>query len=116
MLKINYKDIPLFGDSKTEIEGLPELQGSPKQIKWAEDIRRDFVIQSFRSFKEFSAQIKKYYKNPVASKKMEDSFFQYMEERVSSTSAKWWIDHREMNSVVAAKLADELGWRKLFKK
>ena len=58
-------------------EGLPELTGSEKQIKWAIDIRAGF-IKTLRSIKDFA----KYADDMAAI-------------TAHKTEAKWWIDHRD---------------------
>lgn len=72
-------------------EGLPELTGSEKQIKWAIDIRAGF-IKTIRGIKEFA----KYAADMAAI-------------TAHKTEAKWWIDNRDWSPdrLCEKALADE---------
>ena len=65
---------------------LPELQGSEKQISWAESIRKE-KIEAFEKEK------------PAIRKGAGDDFAEFLNEFADkyykNNSASWWIDHRE---------------------
>ena len=65
---------------------LPELQGSEKQISWAESIRKE-KIEEFEKEK------------PAIRKGAGDDFADFLNDFTTNyyknTSASWWIDHRE---------------------
>lgn len=67
---------------KSKLEGLPKLEGSPKQVAWAETIRRKILDELEESARDYEPQI-------VAD----------MVDRIrltlQSSSSKWWIDHRD---------------------
>ena len=118
MIKIEFKNEPLFGNNKTEIYGLTNLTGTEKQIKWAEDIRKNVIIYSYWNFKEFIANVKKFYKvdnTDKRIKKMEDDFFDELEKRYSNPSAKWWIDNRDIKPININYFNND-NWKNLFKK
>jgi hypothetical protein len=65
---------------------LPELQGSEKQISWAESIRKE-EIEAFEKEK------------PAIRKGAGDDFADFLDKFTNhyykNNSASWWIDHRE---------------------
>lgn len=78
-----------YEQAKGDME-LPELEGSPKQIAWAEDIRDKFI--------ENTANRKNKLYNATRA---------YIVRNINS--AKWWIDHRydynaALNEVYAANM------------
>lgn len=64
--------------------GLPELIGSEKQIKWAKDIRFDFLKKSERLINET---------NPAAVILLR-TMNAWRDNALRQESAKWWIDNR----------------------
>lgn len=67
----------------------PELEGTEKQIKWAEDTRRKFVERiEKRGCLNWELTAKGVY--PINAKE------KYEEEvgKLTNNSAKWWIDNR----------------------
>jgi hypothetical protein len=76
------------GEEKSFAEkyGLPELQGSEKQISWANKIRKE-KIEAFEAEK------------PAIRKGAGDDFADFLNEFADryykNKSASWWIDHRE---------------------
>jgi len=91
--------------------GLPALEGSEKQIAWAESIRKDAIARLFDNYDEWIADIERIKSdvklldrhNRVAVK---DGFknFEDLAGRLiaakftirNEVSAHWWIDHREI--------------------
>lgn len=79
-----------------EAHKLPELEGSVKQVKWARDIRRDFVVQLEKIFEKYVRP-----KMPEFGK-----FFDTFEPEYLSTftTAKFWIDNRDKFDEFKAEL------------
>lgn len=74
---------------------LPELQGSEKQISWAESIRKE-KIEEFEKEK------------PAIRKGAGDDFADFLDKFTNhyykNNSASWWIDHREWRAFKKALL------------
>ncbi len=71
--------------------GFPELQGSQKQISWAEKIRAELInkVDYLKKSRQFEND---------DEKKMSDSAFEmFLKQWQEETAAKWWIDQRQMN-------------------
>ena len=73
-----------------------KLQGTEKQIAWAEDIRKgiiDYYDQKLNHMAEIhsddEAKVEKYTKAKEAMHETAESI----------DSAKWWIDHRKPNAI-----------------
>ena len=67
-------------------DGLPELVGSPKQVSWAIDIRKD-ALAKIDGFEQG---------NPWAESRKDDVaaiFGEMRKQIISETSAKWFIDN-----------------------
>lgn len=86
------------------IDNLPSLAGSPKQVAWAQDIRRDLfsqqIAQRFDSCRNAAARADKLDQMPAAIARMSDLLAPVLAE----TSAKWWIDNRCCNLQHAAQV------------
>lgn len=65
---------------------LPELQGSEKQISWAESIR----MEKIKAFENEKPAIRK-----GAGDDFADFLNGFVESYYKKDSASWWIDHRE---------------------
>lgn len=63
------------GDELIEKYGLPDLAGSPKQVRWAMDIRQRALEYALRTFPG-----------------QENTWTKRMR---AQTEARWWIDHRD---------------------
>ncbi len=70
--------------------GLPPLSGTEKQINWAVKIRSEMInkVDYLRKSLTFAGDDEKTLSNRAFGR-----FFQEWQER---TSAKWWIDNRQM--------------------
>jgi hypothetical protein len=74
--------------------GLPDLEGTDKQVAWAKAIRRD-VLSDLDEYAEG-------YREMIAARKLPDEYHAEMmaavdaayAEWATQTSAAWWIDHR----------------------
>lgn len=65
---------------------LPELQGSEKQISWAESIR----MEKIKAFENEKPAIRK-----GAGDDFADFLNEFADKYYKNNSASWWIDHRE---------------------
>lgn len=73
-----------------DAKGFASLEGSQKQIAWAEEIRQRFVDM---------AVIEKYEAEAKRKSKTEERFAAVIEVLKAQTSAKWYIDNRDVYSV-----------------
>jgi hypothetical protein len=84
--------------------GLPALSGSPKQIAWAESIRRPVCacLQSLdlTSKGDLPAEV---------NLEIADAQVLLVDEIVQQASAKWWIDNRDRFYVGKSVLIDNEG-------
>lgn len=73
-----------------EANGFPALQGSAKQVPWAEKIRSELLnkLDYFRKSLTFDNEAEK-----ALSEKAFDQLLAAWREK---TAAKWWIDQRRM--------------------
>lgn len=71
--------------SANSAAGLPALSGTPKQVSWAESIRRDFL----QKFDEVSVKA-------AEADQMKDALSIVRARLVSITQAAWWIDNRQV--------------------
>lgn len=82
--------------------GLPDLQGSPKQIAWAEAIRREVLESPGNTIRNDIADLIN--QAPANKRPAMQYTYDAMQEAQhfleSQTSAAWWIDHRQGNSPV----------------
>ena len=81
--------------------GLPALQGSEKQIAWAEYVRADLVKSAEKSMAEFWEQV-----NALDDGEEKDRcikvlrvFEQILIQVRNEKRAAWWIDHRDRNGL-----------------
>lgn len=85
-----HKAMDAHSEQKKNERGLLDLEGSPKQIAWANNIREGAYATLDILYKIVT--------NPNA-KALVDGWKQKMDE---TTSAKWWIDHRyDIPSIVS---------------
>lgn len=71
-------------------KGLPELEGSEKQIKWAESLRRKALTSPINNFD------RKLLKSKNQKIKMIAQVCARAREKLETeTSSRWWIDHRD---------------------
>ena len=93
---------------EAEENGMPELQGSPKQITCAEQIRATYIENSSAYAEEFRAEIKRRADEGKESPETEinlsvfEATREYILKNISKSS--WWIENRneliyEMNRV-----------------
>ena len=68
-------------------KGMAKLEGSEKQVAWAESIRRKY-------FHGIELMPDGYTPNTEKEKAGMEWAKAHWKERVEETSAKWWIDHR----------------------
>lgn len=70
---------------------LPKLVGSPKQIAWAETIRKDALVSN-------AIDESRFYALPVdiqsARRSSFDASVAALKQLETETSARWWIDNR----------------------
>jgi len=83
-----------FIEPKIELEGFPLLLGSPKQVQWAEVLRKTEIRLMLDSYKNFRADVKKYYKDEEKTSLMDKAFEKLFTKRFENASAKEWIDQR----------------------
>lgn len=81
-----------------EVDQLPALTGSEKQIAWAETIRRTALINLVALRAEWEQGIERMIKNgqidPVAMDAADEAIGAYRTELLAQTRAGWWIDER----------------------
>ena len=75
-------------------QGLPELVGSPKQVAWAEAIRRDILADE----DHVRGQLHK-----APNEQERDRVVAILERIREEASASWWIDHRDRGLVEVIK-------------
>ena len=84
-------------------EGLPELQGSEKQIAWAKDIRTKFYIACLEYLE--ARELYKHAPDQVERTANErKSFEEIIEQNVQT---KWWIDNRETIGMLTRDLEEK---------
>lgn len=71
------------------LEGLAELEGSPKQVAWASDIRWDVLDK----MEGFVARMEDGGIAPSMREKADEIFAAMRAEVVGQESAKWFIEH-----------------------
>jgi len=99
------------------LRNLTQLEGSEKQVKWANDIRAKVVDQIQRQIEVLDSQLngrpaseKVRELSPISDPKRRaylqrrhDLSMKYLEENVlNQKSAKWWIDNRSQNHATKA--------------
>lgn len=94
---------------KEQEEGLPELEGTSKQVEWARKIRMDsyeLLDQIFDlyegTFRRRTRELDEDKKTRRAKEKEADKN-SFCDMIYSQTSASWWIDHRKMLSNISFK-------------
>jgi hypothetical protein len=82
--------------------GFPELQGSQKQVSWAEKVRAEMInkVDYLRKSLKFD--------NDDERKLSEKAFEGFLKEWQEKTEAKWWIDQRRMTVRGIAKRVGEI--------
>jgi hypothetical protein len=73
-----------------ESSGFPQLTGTDKMVAWAVKIREDLMKKVDYLQKSLT------FKDETEKKASEKGFAGLFEEWRKETSAKWWIDHRNM--------------------
>ncbi|WP_347246159.1 hypothetical protein [Thermogutta sp.] len=78
--------------ANTAVPGLPMLEGTPKQVAWANDIRSNILrqVESLRS------EIDRLFPDHPETEKVTRAIEGFVAELVTKTSASWWIDNRTM--------------------
>ncbi len=91
---------------KARDEGLAELNGSPKQVAWANDIRWDVLDKMER----FIAKMENGGIAPSMRDKADEIFAAMRAEVTNQASAKWFIDHGRNYDALSAfnKIAKEV--------
>jgi len=67
-------------------QGLPRLQGSDKQIVWAEQIRRNMVPRMRTCIQDVLGRTPAEYRDQVT---------QITSDLINQSLSSWWIDHRD---------------------
>ena len=80
---------------------LPALTGSPKQIAWANDIRKQ-CIDEVNEWLQFAAN--------VTSIHMDAARQKFAEIIQTKTDAKWWIDNRQASAAYHDKYGHDGGF------
>ena len=96
-IKVKVSKKATFYAPEVSIEGAPELKGTEKQIKWAEDIRKEKVITLLEKYRDFKAIVKRYYslnEDDEKIKQMNKEFEEYGYKLLSETKASKWIEDR----------------------
>lgn len=81
--------------------GLPTLEGSPKQIAWAETIRKTWLSELAEYCQKVRADIPSYWSSSSvelrsqAAQELSDATYLVESELRKNQSARWWIDHRD---------------------
>lgn len=96
---------------KAKEGGLPELEGSPKQIAWAETLRAE-KVEIWKQMMDTIKMDKIYAKFPEVSHESVDAAIagvkSKMEKDLYGTSAKWFIENRFRSPVkIFGSLLDE---------
>ena len=94
--------------AKNKEMGLPELQGTPKQIAWAESIRESAMRSMDSAFEKAQERAKKFRNLPEDEVKLNLRCLEECRDDIlAKTSASWWIDHRsDVLSVWTAEAED----------
>ena len=72
---------------------LPTLKGTPKQVAWAEDIRRDKLVKAAEQMAKFISSAPA--DTPAETLEETNRLLQTAFHRLAEqTSAKWWIENR----------------------
>jgi len=96
-IEIEIKKESKFHEPKVEFKGVSKLEGTPKQIKWADSIRKEQVVKMLNRYRNFKASVKKYYnlvEDDDKIQKMNQEFEDYVFEFLSQKSAAEWIKNR----------------------
>lgn len=79
---------------------LPALEGSEKQIKWAEEIRKNALEAMQEEIKLFSTkefkEILEKWENGNETEKKDAEIYRKFEKKINSNKAEVWIDNREI--------------------
>ena len=79
--------IAILAAEQNQVDGLPALIGSPKQIAWAETIR----VQKIPALREMESKL---IDNGSNSARVEEAK-KILQSRVMNPQARFWIDNRE---------------------
>ena len=105
---------------EAHVDGLPDLEGSPKQVAWAGDIRKQFIVRWAENLEKFAqnaeAGRKKMEEKKAAGENVEKYETQYKKitealekaQRIfggikKETSASWFIENRNYAGCDPAK-------------
>lgn len=81
--------------AKAAENGLPTLEGSPKQVAWAEQIRQEIIAKAEKRIDEVrTASASSSDPRYAEALSLADKILQDLK---NNTSAKWYIDHRATN-------------------
>jgi hypothetical protein len=88
------------GASSSNTSKLPALEGSEKQIKWAEEIRKNALEAMQEEIKLFSTkefkEILEKWENGNETEKKDAEIYRKFEKKINSNKAEVWIDNREI--------------------
>lgn len=85
------------------VDNLPELRGSPKQIEWADSIRRGTFETQVNS--RFRSLLSKFAREGKAEEFIAAAVLnanKAMPLVLAETAAKWWIDNRNCDLIAEA--------------
>ena len=72
-----------------------ELKGSEKQIKWAEEIRKNMLVKAEKDNEANEKMIAKQGKLNVATEKFRNNIKEFYKRIEVEESAKWYIENRD---------------------
>ncbi|MDR2551426.1 MAG: hypothetical protein LBD10_14645 [Desulfobulbus sp.] len=103
--------------------GLPQLEGTEKQIAWAETIRKEAIAKIDQRWKAFADRVEIIIANPSTLAQAQqqavddgyadiDEFAHYLAKAIEKIkgepSARWWIDNREELSLKKGSIIDKM--------
>ena len=91
-------------------EGWPSLEGTPKQVAWAEAIRAQLVERA----REFLSDARKWAVRHYSADEIDRGMAPYealVERLIAQTSARWWIDHRDRSGRGILRDVIPEGWK-----
>lgn len=80
--------------------GLPALDGSPKQVAWARTLRASMITDMEQTFAEMASKVR-----PGMEQTFEERAAAVMQALYGCTSARWWIDARDIKGMALAEKA-----------
>lgn len=98
----NRQKINKESKEKNAEKGFTNLEGSEKQVAWAETIRANFVKEMEKSFEEILKKAESF-RETEPDDKVDAQIKNAKETRIkviaginNKSSASWWIDHRDV--------------------